>query len=75
MKIVDEKHWNVLKYIAHVECGAHVECEDHLNQLNCERQFETTMNVIQNFSSNGLKKLTLEFYCKEHDRYVQLLAM
>ena len=51
MKIVDETHWNVLKYIAHVERG------DHLNQLNCERQFETTMNVIQNLSSNGLTQI------------------
>ena len=53
MKIDDETHWNVLKYIAHAECG------DHLNQLNCERQFETTMNIIQNFSSNGLTKINI----------------
>ena len=53
MKIVDETHWNVLKYIAHVERG------DLLNQLNCERQFESTMTVIQNFSSNGLTKINI----------------
>ena len=59
MKIVDEKHCNVLKYLAHVECGARVECGDHLNQLNCERQFETKVNVIQNFSSYGLTKINI----------------
>ena len=53
MKIVEEIHGNELKYITHVESG------DHLNELNCAREYETTMDVIRNFSTNGLAKINI----------------
>ena len=54
IKIDDQTHGNVLKYTARGECG------NGINQLNpCERQFETTSDLIRNMSTNGTTQINI----------------